>query len=492
MNTAANEKWQQGIDNVHFWAILGSSVVAVVMGLVTGSLVLSLLIALAIVGCAWFIKAAVPGRWSSYLLVAMLQITVMLHVHLMSGATMYHFGFFVALAFALAYRSYWPIIVSAEVVAVHHIAFNWLQSQGVPVFVFPMPSWGMVVVHAIYVIVEAGFLLYMTRLLVRQATTAEGIAQAIKLVTASDRLDLTVRSAGSTDSLQRFNQMMEELQQAIFAAKASVGQSAEQLPLVAQASGSMQAASVSQQESVAQLHRQADALQQMVSSASVASDTSTEASQRAESYNEQSQTLLSASDAATQQANTELADLTEVIAKLDEQCDDIAQVVSIIDGIAEQTNLLALNAAIEAARAGEQGRGFAVVADEVRNLAQKTQDSTGEIADIVGRLRSQSSTAVNRTKVVQASVGSASENSQKLVVNMQKLGSEIAASRASIESISAVLSELLNVATGVNEQSDSLQESSNNLQQQLVALQDVMDAWLPTINNAKAALTKFG
>jgi len=93
---------------------------------------------------------------------------------------------------------------------------------------------------------------------------------------------------------------------------------------------------------------------------------------------------------------TEVNLLTEMIERVEQDSNNIGSVVQVIQNIAEQTNLLALNAAIEAARAGEAGRGFSVVADEVRHLAQQTQTSTTEIRDMIERLQSNTREAVRR------------------------------------------------------------------------------------------------
>ncbi|MEW8692356.1 MAG: methyl-accepting chemotaxis protein [Candidatus Thiodiazotropha endolucinida] len=146
-------------------------------------------------------------------------------------------------------------------------------------------------------------------------------------------------------------------------------------------------------------------------------------------------------------------DAAVVVRQLAEGTQSIGQVSESITAIAEQTNLLALNAAIEAARAGEQGRGFAVVADEVRNLAQRTQEATHEIQDIIEQLVSASNQAV---KVMDGSKKEADQS----VTDSDRAGEALAQIASAVESISDMNSV---IATAAAEQTSVASEINKNI-----------------------------
>ncbi|TKB48278.1 methyl-accepting chemotaxis protein [Ferrimonas sediminicola] len=122
---------------------------------------------------------------------------------------------------------------------------------------------------------------------------------------------------------------------------------------------------------------------------------------------------------------TEMEQAAKGIDSMNLDTQKIASVLGVIGDIAEQTNLLALNAAIEAARAGEQGRGFAVVADEVRNLASRTQGSTAEINQIITQLTRSASEAVEMVHHTRSSCTLVAENTERVTASLEQMGSAI-------------------------------------------------------------------
>ena len=141
----------------------------------------------------------------------------------------------------------------------------------------------------------------------------------------------------------------------------------------------------------------ATASNEMVSTINEIASSASTAAELAQGANLETQAgkeIVNTSAKSVEQLSTEIQMASTVVTELDGECDSIDSVLSVIKAIAEQTNLLALNAAIEAARAGEQGRGFAVVADEVRTLAGRTQSATLEINAIIDQLQSKAKSAV--------------------------------------------------------------------------------------------------
>ncbi len=156
---------------------------------------------------------------------------------------------------------------------------------------------------------------------------------------------------------------------------------------------------------------------------------------------------------AIQHLATQIENTADVIHQLEEDSDNIGKVLDVIKGIAEQTNLLALNAAIEAARAGEQGRGFAVVADEVRTLAGRTQESTAEINQVIEKLQTGSQKAVDV-------MNKSRKEAQSVVDQASQAGTSLSSISSSVERINDMSSQ---IASASQQQNETVEEINRNV-----------------------------
>ena len=197
-------------------------------------------------------------------------------------------------------------------------------------------------------------------------------------------------------------------------------------------------------ENIMQQHREteqvATATEEMTSTSQEVARNAEIAAASAKQADENARSGSSKSGSAMQGIRRLVQDLegaAEVVQKLQNDSDNISVVLDVIREISEQTNLLALNAAIEAARAGEQGRGFAVVADEVRTLASRTQQSTDQIKELIDRLQAGALSAVN---AMQSSISEAQDNCQQVedvASSLQVISNEILSINSMLDQVAA-------------------------------------------------------
>lgn len=319
------------------------------------------------------VKLLLPGKLFTRLYYAFTLIGfAALLIQLGNGETEYHFSVFVLLSALLAYRDYRPLLMGAVIAAIHHILFAWLQANELfGITCFMHPGIHMVVFHAIFVVAQAAILIYMALRMADDARSASEVAQlAAQINRQPGCLTLTRSERESrTPFAQTFNTTLTTMRNTLSQVSNGVAS-----VLMASESIIQRSAALSKRtdEQATALAVAASAMEQLSSAAIVTCDKA----QNARMLATQASHLASIGGVSIDAA-------THAMEQIREESDHISNILELIDGIAFQTNILSLNASVEAARAGVHGRGFAVVASEVRTLALRCENAAKDIRQLI-------------------------------------------------------------------------------------------------------------
>ncbi|MCK3829015.1 methyl-accepting chemotaxis protein [Pseudomonas sp. W2Aug9] len=357
-----------------------------------------------------------------------LMVMAALHINQAHGVIESHFGIFALLAVLTFYRDWLPILVAALTIAVHHLVFHALQHQGLPVFVMEHHGgWTMIFVHAFYVLMETVALLYLAVHSQAEAVESQEMLEKMLAVTSQ----FTEQSAQGEDKVRvslakRFDHFLQQLTHLIDGVARDshgLGQLGQEL---ATASGTLEKGARHQLVQIGEMNGSMQRMEDAMGHITVQVEQAVEHAGQASQQIVRGQESVGRAQLEISQLASRINGTESTVQSLAVQAEQIGSVLEVISSIANQTNLLALNAAIEAARAGEQGRGFAVVADEVRSLAQRTALSTQEIKTIIEGLQHGSREAVEAMHASREGVERCVQDSQLAVQMLRAVGEDIA------------------------------------------------------------------
>ncbi|MGF1745635.1 methyl-accepting chemotaxis protein [Vibrio minamisatsumaniensis] len=349
-------------------------------------------------------------------------------------------------------------------------------------------QWQLLLCVVIAGLILSSLIVSIKRMLALLGGEPKDVREAVQAV-AQGRIQTSFETQATEGSIYHaVQQMSQSLAELVSNLDSSMLALRGELQHVEDRAGSIAQLTETQQQSTEMI---ATAMTEMASSANNVADSASDTARNTDEADKQSlhtQQLIHNTVDNIQGLAGQLGTASQAVANLDNDVNNIVKVLDVIGDIAEQTNLLALNAAIEAARAGEQGRGFAVVADEVRNLAGRTQSSTKEIQLMINNLQEGSRNAIQTMEVCAATSEStvtesqsASEALQQIVIALESISSmshQIATAAAEQTQVSDDISKRINMIEESGNQLSNVVTESHNSTQTLSSLSNELEAWV--------------